>query len=416
MQNTSSQGNKLVNKQIVEEIYSRIQHTINPIDASDRVLVAIIKALISLNNEPSSPRQLADCIQNYDFTQLGGQTPFATVSGHISTHFSRVRQRVIPKPIIGKQPHPTITKRSLYYFLDPDDVLQELLSENFPTQTPTPDSPTTNESTISEDQSYANTPTTPSSSVVDIKEVVDVDHIDRNGESISDTENQYPHQKIFQNTRTKAPTIEPAAAPHGITSDTKDKKKGSYDTGERNGVIQPLSLNYLPPIPRNPESPRISLTPDIHIMRMNGLEVFTTRINGSVLLRRVDNSYVDKYSLLETGGRRARNSDRRWISLEEAQILASELNIEQNLGMFLYERLFDYFDVDLDYATTSNGCCAGAFNIKEANSAPIAEASEYYGGYSDEYGYSMDKHHDKDYYDGYGDSKDNHHDKNYKRT
>jgi hypothetical protein len=40
--------------------------------------------------------------------------------------------------------------------------------------------------------------------------------------------------------------------------------------------------------------------------------------------------------------------------LEEAQILASELNIEQNLGIFLYARLSDYFDVDLDHA---NGCC-----------------------------------------------------------
>ncbi|CAG8571053.1 8421_t:CDS:2 [Funneliformis caledonium] len=350
LHNTSSQDNKLVNKQIVEEIYSRIQHTINPIDAGDRVLVAIIKALIALNNEPSSPRQLADCIQDYDFTQLGGQTPFATVSGHISTHFSRVRQRIIPKPIIGKQPHPTITKRSLYYFLDPDNVLRDLLSEYFPAQTP-PDSPTT---TISEDQSYADTPTTPSDNK-------DVNFIETNGESISDTENQSPQQKNLQNIRAKAPTIETAAAPHGNAGDTKDRTKRSYDTGERNAVIQPLSLNYLPPNPtRNPESPRVPLTPDIHIMRINGLEVFTTRAkNGTVLLRRVDNGYVDKYSLLEAGGRRARNSDRKWISLEEAQILASELNIEQNLGILLYERLFDYFDVDLDYANTSNGCCAG---------------------------------------------------------
>lgn len=71
MQNISLQDNKLEVNRIVEEIYSKIQHTINPIDASDRVLVAIIKALISLNNEPSSPRQLAACIQKYGFTQLG---------------------------------------------------------------------------------------------------------------------------------------------------------------------------------------------------------------------------------------------------------------------------------------------------------------------------------------------------------
>lgn len=45
------------------------------------------------------------------------------------------------------------------------------------------------------------------------------------------------------------------------------------------------------------------------------------------------------------------------IILEEAQILASELNIGQILGIFLYERLLDYFDVDLDHTTMANGCC-----------------------------------------------------------
>jgi hypothetical protein len=41
--------------------------------------------------------------------------------------------------------------------------------------------------------------------------------------------------------------------------------------------------------------------------------------------------------------------------LEEAQSI--ELNIEQTLGIFLYSRLSDYFDFDLDYATINNGCC-----------------------------------------------------------
>ncbi|CAB4477085.1 unnamed protein product [Rhizophagus irregularis] len=60
-----------------------------------------MQTLISLNNDPSSPRQLAACIQKYGFTQLGGQTPYATVSSHISTHFSRVRNQVlVPNPII----------------------------------------------------------------------------------------------------------------------------------------------------------------------------------------------------------------------------------------------------------------------------------------------------------------------------
>jgi len=271
---------------------------------------------------------------------------------------------VVPKPIIGKQPHPAIAKRSLYYFLDPDNILKDSLVEHFPIDESsptyqarlTPSSPTTNESivsTINENQYCAETPpSTPSSSVKDGEEKVD---------SISDNENNYPN-----NTTAGAEKHE-LAAPHSIMGD-KNKKMRSYDMGERNGITPPSSPNYLafpqylPQItPRNPGSPRVSLTPDICIVKLNGIEVYTTKIktaqNEVTLLRRVDNNYVDKYSLLQAGGQRARNSDRKWIILEEAQILASELNIGQILGIFLYERLLDYFDVDLDHTTVANGCC-----------------------------------------------------------
>lgn len=67
----SQQQDKRSIKQIVEEIYSIIQPTLQPLDASDRVIVAIIKALIALKNEPSNPRTLATCIQKYGFTTLG---------------------------------------------------------------------------------------------------------------------------------------------------------------------------------------------------------------------------------------------------------------------------------------------------------------------------------------------------------
>ncbi|CAB5213128.1 unnamed protein product [Rhizophagus irregularis] len=186
--------NKSEVNRIVEEIYLKIQYTINPIDASDRVLVAIIKALISLNNDPSSPRQLAACIQKYGFTQLGGQTPYATVSGHISTHFSRVRNQVlVPNPIIVKQPHPTIAKRSLYYFLDPDNILRELLKEyfsideNLQTQI-TSSSPVKSESDVSiinGNQYCAETPPSTPSSMKDIEE----DDDDVINKPISDSDN-----------------------------------------------------------------------------------------------------------------------------------------------------------------------------------------------------------------------------------
>ncbi|PKC66890.1 hypothetical protein RhiirA1_418796, partial [Rhizophagus irregularis] len=360
MQSISLQDNKSEVNRIVEEIYSKIQYTINPIDASDRVLVAIIKALISLNNDPSSPRQLAACIQKHGFTQLGGQTPYATVSGHISTHFSRVRNQVVPNPIIGKQPHPTIAKRSLYYFLDPDNILRELLKEyfsideNLQTQL-TPSSPVKSESDVSiinGNQYCAETPPSTPSSMKDIEE----DDDDVINKPISDSDN----------TETYKSEVEPSTAPHGTMDDVIGKK--NFIEG-MNGVTPPSSPpnyltfpQYLPEITqRNPGSPRVPLTPDIHITKINGLEVFTTRIktlqNIIILLRRVDNNYVDKYSLLQVGGRRPRNSDRKWIMLEEAQSIAIELNIEQTLGIFLYSRLSDYFDFDLDYATLNNGCC-----------------------------------------------------------
>ncbi|GES82948.1 hypothetical protein BCR41DRAFT_369590 [Rhizophagus clarus] len=358
--NISLQDNKLEVNRIVEEIYSKIQHTINSIDASDRVLVAIIKALISLNNEPSSPRQLAACIQKYGFTQLGGQTPYATVSGHISTHFSRVRNQVVPNPIIGKQPHPTIAKRSLYYFLDPDNVLRDLLDEYFSIGESlqaqlTPSSPVKSESnisTISGSQYCAETPPTTPSSVKDIDEEED----DIINKSISDDED----------TKTYKTEVELPSAPHGTMDGVIGKKNVIEGI---NGVTPPSSPpnyltfpQYLPEItPRNPGSPRVPLNPDVYIMKINGLEVFTTKIKTSqniiTLLRRVDNNYVDKYLLLQAGEQRPRNSDRKWITLEEAQMLAIELNIDQKLGIFLYSRLSDYFDFDLDYATISNSCC-----------------------------------------------------------
>jgi hypothetical protein len=125
------------------------------------------------------------------------------------------------------------------------------------------------------------------------------------------------------NTETYKTEVEPSpsAAPHGPMDDIIGKKNVIEGM---NGVTPPSSPpnyltfpQYLPEItPRNPGSPRVPLTPDIHIMRINGLEVFTTRIKTSqnivTLLRRVDNNYVDNYSLLQAGERRPRNSDRKW--------------------------------------------------------------------------------------------------------
>ncbi|KAJ3100980.1 hypothetical protein HDU97_001736 [Phlyctochytrium planicorne] len=58
-------------------------------DARDKVLMAIVKALMEMDNRPSTPRELTACILDNQFTHLGGLTPHATVSSRISTHYKR---------------------------------------------------------------------------------------------------------------------------------------------------------------------------------------------------------------------------------------------------------------------------------------------------------------------------------------
>ncbi|KAJ3099291.1 hypothetical protein HDU96_010750 [Phlyctochytrium bullatum] len=58
-------------------------------DARDKVLMAIVTALLEMDNRPSTPRELTACIMRHEFTHLGGLTPHATVSSRISTHYKR---------------------------------------------------------------------------------------------------------------------------------------------------------------------------------------------------------------------------------------------------------------------------------------------------------------------------------------
>ncbi|CAG8614943.1 43019_t:CDS:2 [Gigaspora margarita] len=420
MQSVSSQDKRTI-IQIVEEIYSKIQPTLHPLDASDRTFVAIIKALISLNNEPTNPRQLAACIQKHGFTTLGGNTPYATVSGHISTHFTRVRKQLVPRPVLGKVSHPTMTKRLLYYLLDPDGILREHLSRYFPfgetsisrhPQRPI-SPPSSREGTprssyetasVTENQMSVESP----SQLIDETPILAETDVSSSKEKFQQENFDKPFKNEFRFTdenenfdsftkqmnlaiQQEAANVEMDVTLTNLESSSSDKlfenatetsnsvtnilngKKRRAENGERHDTVSqclprptPVYLTFphyiLPPRrPRNLSSPRVLLSPDIRIIKINGLEVFSTKIKvGGTeiqLLRRVDSNCVDKFSLIQVGERKPRSTDRKWITLEEAQTLAAKLNIEEKLGRFLDPRLFDYFDVDLDLPQPAGTCC-----------------------------------------------------------
>ncbi|CAH1757303.1 3729_t:CDS:2 [Entrophospora sp. SA101] len=90
---TNKQQEKMPNRQnilnITEIIFSSIISNFDSFEQNNRIFIAIIKALISLKNQPSGSREITNQILKYGITKLCGQTPYATVSGQISTHFKR---------------------------------------------------------------------------------------------------------------------------------------------------------------------------------------------------------------------------------------------------------------------------------------------------------------------------------------
>ncbi|PVV01207.1 hypothetical protein BB560_004383 [Smittium megazygosporum] len=101
-----------------------------PDDARDKVFVAILKALILLDNRPSSPRDLSYTISKFGFAVLGGATPFATVSSRISQHFKRVSgSPFYREPVLGKVFNAENPRKILYKIL-PQNRGNSLFSTN----------------------------------------------------------------------------------------------------------------------------------------------------------------------------------------------------------------------------------------------------------------------------------------------
>ncbi|CAG8491685.1 317_t:CDS:2 [Acaulospora colombiana] len=359
-------------KQVVEEIYSLIHPTIHPLDASDRVLVAIIKALIAIKNEPTNPRQLAACIQKYGFTTLGGSTPYATVSGHISTHFTRVRQKVVPRPILGKIHHPTLKNKINYYLLDSDNVLRDLLAQHFPSPSGVPSSssspyatitstiiptvhPQQHRQPISPPTSRASSPQSSNykeseviaesqrqtsvveSSCQSAEDITSCRHYLYAGSPISSPPIQ---EKILVYTNKPS---EGGVRTFMTDDDTENDQSVSQEqkiqqmTNNENLMCTMYGVNEMEITPTSSSEELVPLsgkkrrasengdairsrnmprpTPAF-LTNVNGLEVFVTNIsvNGNEvrLMRRVDTNCVDRWSLLSAGGRKPRNGDKRW--------------------------------------------------------------------------------------------------------
>ncbi|KXS17007.1 hypothetical protein M427DRAFT_133779 [Gonapodya prolifera JEL478] len=88
-------------------------------DARDKVLVAIVRALAKTGNVPATPKELSTLILKGNLCQLGGFTPYATVSSRMSQHFKRCGEGR-RAPILGKWSLEG-DRKLRYYILYEDD-------------------------------------------------------------------------------------------------------------------------------------------------------------------------------------------------------------------------------------------------------------------------------------------------------
>ncbi|KAJ3002231.1 hypothetical protein HKX48_002421 [Thoreauomyces humboldtii] len=102
---------------------------VDPSDHRDKVLMAVLNALLMVDNRPCSPKELASFILKHKLATLGGQTPYATVSSRISQHFKRCAQDS-RKPLLAKRaviepnrkPKPNTTPRKWRYYVDREGI------------------------------------------------------------------------------------------------------------------------------------------------------------------------------------------------------------------------------------------------------------------------------------------------------
>ncbi|KAJ3249818.1 hypothetical protein HK104_007545, partial [Borealophlyctis nickersoniae] len=89
----------------------------HPDDAKDKVFTAIVKGLLKVGNRPCTPKELSGIILKHKFTNLGGNTPYATVSSRISQHFKRTAEyRPAPRPpLLGRRPMDMASRRLRYF-------------------------------------------------------------------------------------------------------------------------------------------------------------------------------------------------------------------------------------------------------------------------------------------------------------
>ncbi|ORZ25839.1 hypothetical protein BCR42DRAFT_401031 [Absidia repens] len=111
---------------------------IHPDDAKDKVFRAILKALLKMDNKPSSPKELANVIIQSDYATLGGSTPFATVSSRISQHFKRAAQHKPPRTPLLTRHVDSSHSRKINYSLAMETILPSPISSSPNSPAPTP--------------------------------------------------------------------------------------------------------------------------------------------------------------------------------------------------------------------------------------------------------------------------------------
>ncbi|RCH97057.1 hypothetical protein CU098_002794 [Rhizopus stolonifer] len=159
---------------------------IHPDDAKDKVFTAIMKALVKMENKPSSPKELANIIVKHKYATLGGATPFATVSSRISQHFKRAAEHNPPRaPLLAKhidQYH----SRKISYSLATESV-----------------SGTIENDTDTEDEEIPRGSKKRKASIPEIQQASDSEHSDFHEEMFKDTKDKLVIKRPRKNSLTK---------------------------------------------------------------------------------------------------------------------------------------------------------------------------------------------------------------------
>ena len=271
-------------------------------DYRDRMLVAIVKALLVTHNQPSSSRDLQRIIDSYSLLDKRSCCSAAVVSQRINQHFKRNCQSGVP--LLGKKQ----SKQSVCYFIDqPGIPVEEFPRSNVMDSLPISDFPTP---------------------------AVTPDRYD------SPSPKRLKKHSKRQSKKSKSDSVFEFIVFAEASSDS-DSQSDSIKLSQA-GILQllPTSLTLYPPLPVNTNLAGVYMAyiaDAFHYVawycphKASLVDADNVNCNSVVLLRRADSDLVNASTLLHAGGVATDQEQAIVLSLEQTQITMSSDQSEDSV-------------------------------------------------------------------------------------